>query len=47
MYVIEFQCNRKITMNVSEITIAAEGLGKFFEFSGKNSARADEKLEKN
>ena len=40
-------CNRKKSMLVSDNTIKAEGLGKFFKNLGKASAKAGKKLATN
>ena len=40
-------CNRKKSMLVSDNTIQAEGLGKFFKNLGKASAKAGKKLATN
>ena len=40
-------CNRKKSMTVSDNTIKAEGLGSFFKYLGKISAKAGKKLATN
>ena len=40
-------CNRKKSMTVSDNTIKAEGLGRFFKNLGKISSKAGEKLAEN